>query len=114
MLNMAINIGRSLKYVILTEFKLQIQFVTFIRGHPRKPMLGPAVNRQPGFRRGTRRAKQRSEEQCLLQTGRCCNLAADLPDQLTGHRFAAVCRPCCRLGSLAASSLSVVLSGSPG
>ena len=26
-------------------------------------MLGPAVNRQPGFRRGTRRAKQRREEQ---------------------------------------------------
>ena len=30
-------------------------------------MLGPAVNRQPGFRRGTRRAKQRREEQpCWL------------------------------------------------
>ena len=82
-------------------------------GRPGK-MLGPAVNRQPGFRRGTRRAKQRFEEQCLLQTGRCCNLAADLPDQLAGHRFAAVCRPCCRLGSLAARSLSVFLSGSPG
>ena len=26
-------------------------------------MLGPAVNRQPGFRRGTRRAKQRREDQ---------------------------------------------------
>ena len=26
-------------------------------------MLRPAVNRQPGFRRGTRRAKQRREEQ---------------------------------------------------
>ena len=26
-------------------------------------MLGPAVNRQPGFRRGTRRAKQRRKEQ---------------------------------------------------
>ena len=25
-------------------------------------MLEPAVNRQPGFRRGTRRAKQRREE----------------------------------------------------
>ena len=32
-------------------------------------MLGPAVNRQPGFRRGTRRAKQRREEQP------CCRLA---------------------------------------
>ena len=30
-------------------------------------MLGPAVNRQPGFRRGTRRAKQRRKEQpCWL------------------------------------------------
>ena len=26
-------------------------------------MLGPAVNRQPGFRRETRRAKQRREDQ---------------------------------------------------
>ena len=26
-------------------------------------MVGPAVNRQPGFRRGTRRAKQRREDQ---------------------------------------------------
>ena len=48
-------------------------------------MLGPAVNRQPGFRRRTRRAKQRSEEQSVLQTGRCCTLAADLPDQLAGN-----------------------------
>ena len=29
-----------------------IQFVTFLRGCPGTPMLGPAVNRQPGFRRG--------------------------------------------------------------
>ena len=30
-------------------------------------MLGPAVNRQPGLRRGTRRAKQLREEQpCWL------------------------------------------------
>ena len=47
-------------------------------------MLGPAVNRQPGFRRGTRRAKQRSEEHCLLQSG-CCNLVADFHDQLAGN-----------------------------
>ena len=44
-------------------------------------MLGPAVNRQPGFRRGTRRAKQRREEQP------CCRLAGWL-------RAAA---SCCRL-----------------
>ena len=48
-------------------------------------MLGPTVNRQPGFRRGTRRAKQRSEEHFLLQTSRCYNLAADLPNQLAGN-----------------------------
>ena len=34
-------------------------------------MLGPAVNRQPGFRRETRRAKQRREEQPC-----CCKLTA--------------------------------------
>ena len=55
-------------------------------------MLGPAVNRQPGFSRGTRRAKQRSEEHCLLQTGRCCKVAADLPDQLAGN-LARCCLP---------------------
>ena len=57
----------------------------FIRGRPGTPMLGPAVNRQPGFRRGTRRAKQRSEEHCLLQPGRCCKLPTDLPSQLRSN-----------------------------
>ena len=33
------------------------------------PMWGPAVTRHPGFRRGTRRAKQRREEHF------CCRLA---------------------------------------
>ena len=32
-------------------------------------MLGPAVHRQPGFRRGTRRAKQRREEQLRWLAG---------------------------------------------
>ena len=32
------------------------------REHCSRVMLGPAVNRQPGFCRGTRRAKQRREE----------------------------------------------------
>ena len=38
MLNMSINIDRSIKFVISTEFKLQIQFVMFIRGHPGTPI----------------------------------------------------------------------------
>ena len=90
MLNMSINIDWSIKYVISTEFKLQIQFVTFIRGHPGTPidpapvllsgkpcsMLGPAVNRQPGFRRELveqSNRKQRSYRQAssLLLTGDC-------------------------------------------
>ena len=33
------------------------------------PMLGAAVNRQPGFRRGTRRAKQHREEQLRWLAG---------------------------------------------
>ena len=40
-------------------------------------MLGPALNRQPGFRRGTRRAKQRREEQP-------CRVAGWLPSCLIG------------------------------
>ena len=70
-------------------------------------MLGPAVNRQPGFRREIRRAKQRSEEHCLLQTCRCCNLAADLPDQLAGNP-ARCCLPTL-LPALAGCSISVCL-----
>ena len=37
-------------------------------------MLGPAANRQPGFRRKTRRAEQRREKQTLLTAGWlwCC------------------------------------------
>ena len=109
MLNIAINMNRPIECVILIQFQIQIQFVTFRRGHLGTPidaapvllsgkpcstshfgtpiytvpvllsgilcsigtgdnpsMLGPAVNRQPGFRRGTRRAKQRSKELCLL------------------------------------------------
>ena len=63
----------------------QIPSATILGHEEWGEMLGPAVNRQPGFRRGTRRAKQRSEEHCLLQAGRCCNLPADLPGQLTGN-----------------------------
>ena len=73
MLHMTIHVNQLMKCNISIQFKFQIQFFTFIRGHPCTPidpapvllsgkhcsMLGPAVNRQPGFRRGTRRAKQR-------------------------------------------------------
>ena len=75
-------------------------------------MLGPAVNRQPGFRRGTRRAKQRCEEQppvgwladCVLW------LAADFPGQLAGCPLAAAWPP----ARLAGFAVSVCLSGWPG
>ena len=75
----------------------------------RLEMLGLAVNCQPGFRRGTRRAKQRSEEHFQLQTGRCCNLAADLPGQLTGN-IATCCLPTQLQASLAGCSIPVCLS----
>ena len=79
MLNMTIHVNQLMKCIISIKFKFQIQFVMFRRGHPGTPidpasvllsgkhcptsqvMLGPAVIRQPGFRRGTRRAKQRRE-----------------------------------------------------
>ena len=51
---------------IMLEIHLKIQIQ---RVWPEIAMLVPAVNRQPGFRRGTRRAKQRREEQP------CCRLA---------------------------------------
>ena len=80
-----------------------------------EPNVGTGGKPSTWFPPGTRRAKQRSEGQCLLQIGRCCNLAADLPDQLAGHQFAAVCPSCCWLGSLAARSLSVFcLAGQAG
>ena len=106
-------------YVISIEFQIQFNLsclgaVTLGRRLILHRYVGTGGKPSTWFPPGTRRAKQRSEEQCLLQTGRCCNLAADLPDQLAGHRFAAFCRPCCRLSSLAARSLSVFLSGSPG
>ena len=75
-------------------------------------MLGPAVNRQPGFRRGL------VEQSNAPKNTFCCKLAAAatwLPTCLVSWlamRLAAVCRPCCRLGSLAASvCLSVELAG---
>ena len=60
----AINIDYLELDVILIKFNHQIQFVMFSRGHLGTPidaapvllsgkrcsMLGPAVNRQPGFR----------------------------------------------------------------
>ena len=70
MLHMAIRVKHLTEFIISIKFKFQIQFVTFIRGDPETPMLGPAVNRQPGFRRGTRRAKQRHEEQPCWLAGR--------------------------------------------
>ena len=46
-------------------------------------MLGPAVNRQPGFRRETRRAKQRrKEEPCWLAGWLAGWLAVCLPGRL--------------------------------
>ena len=39
-------------------------------------MLGPAANRQPGFRRRTRRAEQRREKQTLLTSWLCLWLAS--------------------------------------
>ena len=56
MLNKAIDTARLIEAVILIKFKFQIQIVMFSRGHPETPIgpapvLAPAVNRQPGFRR---------------------------------------------------------------
>ena len=60
MLNIAISVHQLLKFNILIKF--EIQFFMFRHSHPQTPMLRPAVNRQPGFRRGTRRARQRREK----------------------------------------------------
>ena len=106
----------------LIEFLIQIQFVMFMRGHPRTPidpapvllsgkqcsMLEPAVNRQPGFRRGTRRAKQRRKEQpCWLAGWLPGRLAAWLAGRLPGWLAARL--PGCLAGWLCRAGLDWLL-----
>ena len=57
-------------------------------------MLGPAVNRQPGFRRGTRRAKQGREDQPRWLAGWLAGwLPACLPAWLAAGSGRRLARP---------------------
>ena len=74
-------------------------------------MLGSAVNRQPGFRRGARRAKQRREEQpcCCKLTAAATWLPTCLVSWLAAQLAAAGDLPADSAGWL----LDLCLSGSP-
>ena len=81
-------------------------------------MLGPAVNRQPGFRRGTRRAKQRREDQPRWLAGWLAGwLPACLPVWLAAGSERRLARPgrladrCWPAGRLAGWLLVSFLTG---
>ena len=67
--------------------------------HGKVSMLGPAANRQPGFRRRTRRAEQRREKQTLLTSWLCWWLAGWLPCWLAAPLL--TCCSCWLAGKLA-------------